>query len=171
METGSYGRFWAMIAASTAIGWGGMYLNTYQVDHLFFSWTRAFMAMTMAGTMAAVMMGFMWAMYPSRRMNQTVLGIAAALFIAGLVLVRSQATVGDLAYMRAMIPHHIVVLTSSRARIADARVRMLADRIVEAQVREIAEMKALIQDIERRGHPAAARSEKDRGGKAAVGPG
>jgi uncharacterized protein (DUF305 family) len=52
--------------------------------------------------------------------------------------------------MKAMIPHHsIAILTSERARIADPRVRDLADRIIEAQRREIEEMKGLIEDLER----------------------
>ena len=53
-----------------------------------------------------------------------------------------------------MIPHHsIAILTSSRADITDPRVRKLADGIIEAQRREIAEMKALIADLN--GGPAA----------------
>jgi len=152
MKTGRYGRFWAMVTTSTVLGWGAMYLNTYQLDHVLFSWTRVFMALIMGGLMTAVTMGFMWSMYPSKRMNLAVMGIAFVLFMAGLGLVRSQATVDDLAYMRAMVPHHsIAVLTSSRARIEDPRVRKLADGIIEAQVREIAEMKMLIADIERSG--------------------
>lgn len=157
MKTGRYGRFWAMVATSAVLGWGAMYLNTYQFDHVLFSWTRVFMALIMGGLMTAVMMAFMWNMYPSRRMNLAVMGIAFVLFMAGLGLVRSQATVNDLAYMRAMVPHHsIAVLTSSRAQIADPRVRKLADGIIEAQVREIAEMKMLIADIEHSGPRGAA---------------
>lgn len=150
MAMGRYGRFWAMVATSTAVGWGAMYLNTYELDHVFFSWTRVFMAMIMAGVMTAVMMGFMWGMYPDKRANYGVLALAAALFVTGLALVRSQATVGDVAWMRAMIPHHsIALLTSNRARIEDPRVRQLADQIIASQEREIAEMKALIADLDR----------------------
>jgi uncharacterized protein (DUF305 family) len=48
-----------------------------------------------------------------------------------------------------MIPHHsIAILTSSRADIEDPRVRKLADDIIKAQKREIAEMQALITDLE-----------------------
>lgn len=150
MAMGHYGRFWAMVATSTVIGFGGMYLNTYQVDHVFFSWTRVFMAMIMGGIMTAVMMLFMWRMYPNKRANAGILGLAAVLFLAGLGLVRTQATVGDVAYMRAMIPHHsIAILTSSRARIEDPRVRKLADGIIATQKKEIGEMKALIEDLDR----------------------
>ena len=57
---------------------------------------------------------------------------------------------GDDEYMKAMIPHHsIAILTSERAQISDPRVRKLADEIIEAQRREIAEMKYLIRDLER----------------------
>ena len=50
--------------------------------------------------------------------------------------------------MRAMIPHHsIAVMTSERAQIRDPRVRKLADEIIGAQRREIAEMRYLIADV------------------------
>jgi uncharacterized protein (DUF305 family) len=63
-------------------------------------------------------------------------------------LVRSQATVADIAWMKAMIPHHsIAILTSERAAITDPRVRKLAGEIIEAQKREIGEMEFLIRDI------------------------
>jgi len=52
--------------------------------------------------------------------------------------------------MKAMIPHHsIAIMTSERAQINDPRVRQLADEIIKAQRREIAEMKQLIDDLER----------------------
>ncbi len=58
-------------------------------------------------------------------------------------------TVQDVAYMKAMIPHHsIAVLTSERAEISDPRVRELANQIIESQRREIEEMKTLIADLE-----------------------
>jgi len=150
MHAASYRRFWAMVLTSTAVGFGATYLNTYALDHVEFSWTRVFMAMIMGGVMTAVMIGFMWKMYPDRRANFGILGVAAALVLAGTALVRSQATVDDVAYMRAMIPHHsIAILTSSRARIEDPRVRQLADGIIETQKKEIAEMKALVADLDR----------------------
>ncbi len=144
-----YARFGAMIAASTVVMFGLMYLNTYQWDHVFFSDTRAFMALVMGATMAVVMLAFMWGMYPSSRANIGILVGSAAVFAVALWLVRSQETIDDVAYMKAMIPHHsIAILTSGRAHIADPRVRKLADGIIEAQKREIGEMKALIADLE-----------------------
>jgi len=144
----SYARFAAMIATSTVVMYGLMYLNTYQLDHIYFSETRAYMALIMGAAMAIVMLSFMRGMYTDRRINLGIYGASAAVFALALWLVRSQATVEDVSYMRAMIPHHsIAVLTSSRARIQDPRVRRLADGIIESQLREIDEMKALIAEL------------------------
>jgi uncharacterized protein (DUF305 family) len=146
-----YRRFAAMIAVSTVIMFGLMYLNTYEADHVFFSETRAYMALLMGATMAVIMLGFMLHMLKNKRANIGILVGGAAVFALSLWLVRSQATVDDVSYMKAMIPHHsIAIMTSKRAGIKDPRVRKLADGIIEAQVREIAEMKALIADLKRK---------------------
>ncbi|MFK4004010.1 DUF305 domain-containing protein [Qipengyuania sp. NPDC077563] len=149
---GNYWRFMAMVATSTAIMFGLMYLNTYELDHVFWSETRFWMTFVMGGMMMIVMLLFMWGMYKDKTKNFIILGVGALVFAVALWLVRSQATVNDEEYMSAMIPHHsIAVLTSSRAEITDPRVRKLADSIIEAQVKEIAEMKMLIEDIETNG--------------------
>lgn len=153
----AYARFGVMIAVSTLVMFGLMYLNTYEAGHVWFSETRAWMALLMGAAMAIVMLGFMWRMYPNRRANAAILLGAATLFALSLFLVRSQETVGDVAYMKAMIPHHsIAVLTSSRAHIRDPRVRALADNILTTQIREIAEMEDLIADLDQTGIPADA---------------
>jgi uncharacterized protein (DUF305 family) len=147
----NYKRFGAMIATSTVVMLLLMYLNTYQLDHLFLSQTRAYMALVMGAAMAAIMLGFMQGMYENQRMNVGIFVGSAAVFTIALWLVRSQATVEDVSWMKAMIPHHsIAILTSERARITDPRVRELADGIIKAQRKEIDEMKALIRDLENR---------------------
>ena len=145
----SYARFLAMIATSTLVMYGLMYLNTYAWDHVYFSETRAYAAIYMGAAMAVIMLAFMWGMYGNRALNFTILGVSAIAFVASLWLLRSQATVQDVSWMKAMIPHHsIAILTSERANISDPRVRDLANSIIEAQRREIDEMKALIADLE-----------------------
>ncbi|HEY8877072.1 MAG TPA: DUF305 domain-containing protein [Roseateles sp.] len=145
-----YRRFAAMVAVSTVVMFWLMYLNTYQLDHVFFSQTRAWMALLMmGGAMAVVMLAFMTHMLQNRRAN---IGIAIGgvfVFALSLWLVRSQATVDQVSYMMAMIPHHsIAIMTSKRAHITDPRVSKLADGIIEAQVREIGEMKAIIGELD-----------------------
>ena len=147
----AYWRFGAMIATSTVVMYGLMYLNTYVLSQVFFSETRLWMALYMGATMAVIMLAFMLGMYESRAINLAIFGSAAVVFAASLWIVRSQVLMDDADYMRAMIPHHsIAILTSERAQIDDPRVRELADEIIAAQEREIAEMKYLIDDLEAR---------------------
>jgi len=153
----SYSRFFLMVATSTVVMFVLMYLNTYELDHVSFSQTRMWMALLMGATMAGIMIGFMWGMYKNRRVNLAIVFASIIIFAGSLWLVRSQATVDQVAYMKAMIPHHsIAILTSRRAHIQDTRVRELADSIIEAQLREIGEMEALISDLERRPSPVDA---------------
>ncbi|WP_176501915.1 DUF305 domain-containing protein [Sphingomonas sp. HMP9] len=147
-----YGRFAAMIATSTVVMFGLMYLNTYAWSHIEYSQTRMWMAVVMGATMAVIMLGFMWSMYKNRSVNLAILAGSVIAFALALWLVRSQETVDDVSYMKAMIPHHsIAIMTSDRAHIKDPEVRKLADGIIDAQVREITEMKRLIARLE--AHP------------------
>src|SRR5690349_10935006 len=125
-----YARFTAMVATSTVAMFGLMYLNTYAFDHVFFSETRAYMALVMGAAMAAVMLAFMRHMLKDRRANAAIYGASAVIFAVSLWLVRSQATVDDASYLRAMIPHHsIAIMTSKRAHLQDPKVRELAMEI------------------------------------------
>jgi len=96
----NYSRFAAMIATSTVVMFGLMYLNTYALDHVFFSETRAYMALYMGATMAVIMLAYMLNMYKNRRVNVGIFVGSAAVFALSLWLVRSQATVGNVAYMK-----------------------------------------------------------------------
>ncbi|MEQ3651191.1 DUF305 domain-containing protein [Hyphomonas sp.] len=151
-HSGSYRRFGLMIATSAIVMFGLMYLNTYALPHVHWSETRFFMTLIMAAAMAVVMLSFMLNMYKDSRVNLAIYAGSALLFVLALFLVRSQVTVQDSSYMKAMIPHHsIAIMTSERANIEDERVRKLADEIIRAQRREIAEMEWLIDDISENG--------------------
>jgi hypothetical protein len=144
----SYWRFAAMIATSVVVMFGIKYLSTYEWSHVWYSETRTYMALMMGGAMGAIMLGFMLSMYSDRRINIAIFAGCAVLFGVSLWLVRSQETVQDRSYMRSMIPHHsIAILTSERSELSDIRVCRLAEEIIVAQRREIAEMEWLIEDI------------------------
>ncbi len=145
----SYTRFFAMIATSVVAMFILTYANTWAADHVFFSETRAYMVLYMGAVMAVIMLAWMWGMYEGTGTKVAILAGSALVFAGALWLVRSQETVDDVSWMKAMIPHHsIAILTSERAHISDPRVRELADGIIETQKKEIAEMKALIADLE-----------------------
>lgn len=144
----SYGRFFAMISASTLAMFILMYSTVFSLDHVWFSSTKTLMALYMGATMAVIMLAFMLKMYNDKKKNVAIFAGSAALFVVALWVFRAQAVVGDVAWMEQMIPHHsLAILTSERANISDPRVRRLADEIILAQRREIAEMEALISDL------------------------
>lgn len=148
---GDYRKFANMIGTSTIIMFGLTYLNTYEKDHIYFSENRVYMALIMGSVMAMIMLSKMQNMYTDRRMNNNIYMFSALVFVFALWLLRSQALIDDVSFMKSMIPHHsIAILTSERANITDPRVRDLANRINQTQREEIAEMKVLIQDIESR---------------------
>ncbi|QPC81099.1 DUF305 domain-containing protein [Phototrophicus methaneseepsis] len=147
-----YLKFAAMIATSMVVMFAFMYLNTYDVAHVRWSETRVFMTFIMGAAMSVVMLTFMRDMYTNTKLNIAIYVGSVIVFIAALFLVRSQTTVYDQSYMKAMIPHHsIAILTSENANIEDVRVRDLADEIIQAQRREIKEMNWLIDDIQQNG--------------------
>lgn len=142
-----YWKFLLMIGVSTVIMFGMMYLNVYSIDHLFFSRTRVFMALMMGAVMAIIMLLFMWKMYENKTLNKIILGVSVLVFAGSLFMVRSQTTVSDVAWMKAMIPHHsIAILTSKRANLKDPEVKKLANDIIEAQEKEIEQMKKMIEE-------------------------
>ena len=143
-----YAKFFGMIITSAILMYGVMYLNTYQLDHVFFSEMRLYMTILSTCVMAVVMLGFMLHMLKDKKINMAIVGVSVLVFIASFYLMRNQTTIDDVDYMQGMIPHHsIAILTSKRANIEDERVKKLADGIIEAQEKEIKEMKELIEDI------------------------
>ncbi|WP_353617531.1 DUF305 domain-containing protein [Tropicibacter sp. R15_0] len=118
------------------------------------------MTLLMGATMAVVMLTFMMSMYKNTKANIAIFVGAILVFAASLWLVRGQFTVQDRSYTRAMIPHHsIAIMTSTHAEITDPRVRGLADDIIYAQDKEIAEMRYLIADISENGERSATESK------------
>lgn len=145
-----YTKFVGMLAASFIAMYITMYLNTYQIDHVYFSLTRFYMSCLGIAAMAIIMFVVMRNMYQNKKKNIAIVFGSIFLFAGALGLVRDQrSTVGDILWMKAMIPHHsIAILTSKRADIQDPEVKKLADDIIKAQEKEIAEMKAMIKRLE-----------------------
>jgi hypothetical protein len=158
-----YLRFGAMIATSIVVMYLVTYLNVFDIAHVHFSEERVYMALTMGGAMGVVMMAWMWSMYADRRWNIGIIAGAVLLGAVATFLSQSQLLVADANYMRGMIPHHsIAILTSERAGIKDVRVRELADEIIGAQRREIAEMEWLLADIADNGEATTAEEAEAR---------
>ena len=152
MQTKMYLRFGAMILTGMVVMYWVMFVGSWELSHVRWSQSRMFMALTMGGTMGLVMLAWMLNMYRNTMANLIVVALSVVLLVVGIVLDRSQMTVGDTAFMKAMIPHHSLAITrAERFNVDDVRVCELAVEISEAQRREILEMDWLIDDIRQNG--------------------
>lgn len=144
-----YTKFILMLALSFVAMYITMYLNTYEMDHVYFSLTRFYMTCLGISAMAVIMFTVMRKMYKNKKKNIAIIVGSLVLFVGALGLVRAQSPIiGDVLYMEGMIPHHsIAILTSERAEIKDPEVRELADGIIKAQKKEIAEMKEMLKRL------------------------
>ncbi|MFH1767493.1 MAG: DUF305 domain-containing protein [Patescibacteria group bacterium] len=144
-----YTKFILMLVGSFIAMYATMYFNTYELDHVYFSLTRFYMACLGISAMAVIMLLFMQNMYKNKKKNIAIVLGSLFLFTSALTLVRTQTPVDDVLYMKAMIPHHsIAILTSKRANIEDPEVRKLADEIIKAQEEEIEKMKTYIERLQ-----------------------
>lgn len=147
-----YLRFGAMILTAMVVMYAVMFVSSWELSHVRWSVSRMFMALTMGGTMGLVMLAWMLNMFKNTKVNLAIVVASIALLSVGTFLDRTQATVGDNGFMRAMIPHHSMAITrAERAGIKDVRVCELALAISDAQRREIDEMDWLIEDITENG--------------------
>lgn len=152
MSEMSWTRFAAMIGTSTVIMFFLMYQLIYSLDHAALSINRLVASLVMGCVMTVVMLSFMWSMYRGLGIKIAVLGLATMLGLILLSVNRNQALIGDVNFMKSMIPHHSIAINNARkASISDPRVRELADGIIESQIREIAMMQLLVNDIARNG--------------------
>ena len=144
-----YPKFAIIMATSFVIMYLVMFLNVASSDHILNSITRVYTTTLMISAMAITMLLFMWKMYPNKNTNYAIIAFAAVTFFGTIFLLRTQSFVGDMQWMKAMIPHHSsAIMTSSNANIKDPEVKKLADDIIEAQEREIAQMKQMIDRLE-----------------------
>ncbi|MFT4565056.1 MAG: hypothetical protein ACJA1A_002633 [Saprospiraceae bacterium] len=149
-QKSNYGKFFAMLAVSFFVMYGVMFLNVDKFDHVYTSLTRTYMTVLMIAPMALLKIAFMWSMYKDKKKNYAIVTGAVLVFFGTLFLLRTQEPIGDAQWMEAMIPHHSsAIMTSSQADFTDPEVQKLADDIIKAQVKEIAEMKAMLVRLDK----------------------
>lgn len=149
MQKHHYSKFLLMLTCAALAMYITMYFNTYEMDHVFFSWTRMYMTFIGLGAMGIIMLLFMIDMYQDKMKNTLILVGSILLMLTSTILVRQQIPVEDVRWMKAMIPHHsIAILTSNRAQLSDPEVKELAQQIIRAQEKEIKEMKRLLDKLE-----------------------
>lgn len=146
MKGMSYKKFIIMMLISFLIMYIVMFLNMDKLSHYHTSTTRIYMALLMVAPMAVVMMAMMGKMYPNQKLNTTIVISSIVLFGLILAALRTQTPIGDVQYMKAMIPHHSsAIMVSKHADIRDPEVKKLSEQIIKSQEEEIAQMERILE--------------------------
>ena len=146
----SYKKFILTLIISFLFMYGIMFLNVDEASHIYLSFNRLYMSVLMVSSMAFVMIVLMGKMYPSKKINTMISVISIVVFIAALAFLRNQTFVGDIQYMKGMIPHHSsAIMTSKNANIKDPEVKKLSEEIIKSQEQEITQMKNILKRMKK----------------------
>ena len=149
MDKGMYEKLMISLLMSFVIMYIVMFLNVSEGNHIYLSLSRTYMALLMVSPMAIVMLLVMGKMYPDKKRNTIIIITSLIIFIVSLAALRTQTPVGDVQYMKAMIPHHSsAIMTSENARLQDPEVKKLAEEIIKAQEEEISKMESIIERLQ-----------------------
>ena len=146
---GKHGYGYTRLAVDTVINFIIMYLVMYTMiatlDHFFINLNNVYMTLMMVAPMTVIMLVSMGSMFGSPRVNLALIAVSVVVFVASFVGMRTQAAVGDAEFLRSMIPHHSgAILMCEQASLSDPEVIELCRGIVQAQEREINQMKTIL---------------------------
>lgn len=144
-----YARFAGSLAASLVVMYTLAFSQIDVLSHFRLSLSVFWISLSMVSAMVLIMLVAMPRMLPDRRWNRVLFVAFALVLIAAFGAGRTEALVGDDAFLRSMIPHHSrAIHMCQEASLADPEIVALCEQIIEAQKREIAQMERI---IERRG--------------------
>jgi hypothetical protein len=143
------GAPYVMLALNLLISVVVMYLVMFaMIDGLpefYHNLNMFYMALMMVAPMAVLMLLMMKSMYPNRTANILV-GISfSAVFLLAFLFIRQQTAIGDIQFLRSMIPHHSgEILMCRQAEISDPEIASLCQEIIRSQRAEIDQMKVIL---------------------------
>lgn len=146
----NYLRLLAMAVLSFVAMYALMYAMANSLADVFPNLNQLYMAALMVFPMVLIELALMRTMYPSRGANIAIVVFCLAGFGAAWMATRQQAAIGDVQFLKSMIPHHSgAVLMCNEAKLGDPEIRKLCDGIVPGQQSEIDQMKTILSRLER----------------------
>lgn len=145
MHKHHYGHLAIMTLLSFIAMFIFMYAMVDRFANVYPNVNQFYMAGLMAAPMVIIELIVMRAMYPDMKMNMILGGVALVALVLFFVGIRAQAAVGDVQFVKSMVPHHSgAILMCNRASLSDAELKKLCGEIVGGQQREIEQMKAIL---------------------------
>lgn len=144
----SYRKLALAISINTVIMFFLTYVMISSADHFVVNINRIYMALIMAAPMVIVMLLVMRSMFMNKRLNAILLATFGLITILLFILIRTQTPVGNVQFLRSMIPHHSgAILMCEQSSITDPEIIELCDQIVQAQQEEISQMETILQRL------------------------
>ena len=145
MHQHAYRKLALMAALSFIAMYILMYAMVNRFDNVLHNVNQFYMAGLMTAPMIVIELVLMRRMYDNRKLNILTGAIAVIGGIGFFTAVRTQAGVGDVQFLRSMIPHHAsAILMCENASIQSPEVVDLCRAIVSSQQSEIEQMKGLL---------------------------
>jgi len=145
-----YRKLWIMAVLSFIAMYILMYAMVNSLSNVFNNVNEFYMAGLMTAPMIPIEIFLMRSMYKDARRNALIIATSVALGITFFFLIRQQGAVSDKQFLRSMIPHHAgAILMCEEASIQDAEIQELCKTIISSQQKEIDQMKAKLQELDR----------------------
>lgn len=145
-----YGRLWAMAGLSFIAMYGLMYAMVNSWGNVYSNLNQAYMAGLMTAPMVVFEVLLMGMMYPNKKTNAAIIGGSIVAGLLFFTAIQQQAGISDKQFLRSMIPHHSgAILMCKKSSIQDPEIKKLCEQIAASQAREIAQMKAILQRLDK----------------------
>lgn len=149
----NHGNIYPKLAIMALLSFIAMYVLMYSMVDRFANVipnvNQFYMAGLMAMPMIIIELLIMRKMYPNRKLNNLILALSAVLLVVFYMCIRKQTAVSDKQFLKSMIPHHAAaILMVEEAKLSDPEVIELGKNIIDAQQKEIEQMKRKIEQLE-----------------------
>lgn len=142
----SYKKLAIAISINTVIMFFLTFVLIDSIEHFQVNINRIYMALIMAFPMVIVMMLVMRSMFMDKKLNTILYVTSGAVIILLFFLMRTQTPVGDVQFLRSMIPHHSsAILMCEQSTINDPEIIELCGEIIQSQEEEIAQMLDILE--------------------------
>lgn len=151
----AHGQHYGKLAIMTALSFISMYVLMYAMVNTFANVVpnvnQFYMAGLMTMPMIIIEVLLMSAMYTNKRRNTIIIAVSALTLVGFFWLIRQQTAVSDRQFVKSMIPHHAgAILMAKEAKLNDSELRKLSEDIIKAQETEISQMKAKLEELDRK---------------------
>lgn len=148
-HSGAYKKLLLMMVLSFVAMYVLMYAMVDRIENAIPNVNQFYMAGLMSMPMLIIELALMWKMYKNKNLNLILLFSSIALLVVFFFCIRKQTAVSDKQFLKSMIPHHAAaILMVQEAKLNDPEVILLGKNIIEAQQKEIEQMKNKIKELE-----------------------